>query len=156
MKRVHFSLAMPKWHEWLVYVSVGLLTVTGAAWLLFDSYGSVEGEFGPEKSPFLPWLLMSHGVLAYVFAVVAAMLVPVHIRLGWNALRNRVSGLVVIAVSLLLTATGLLLYYASAEALRDVASASHWITGLALPLLLFIHVARGKSQSGTPQSGTPK
>lgn len=144
MKRIHFSLALPKWHEWLVYLSVGLLTLTGVAWLLLDRFGKVEGEFGPEQNPALPWLLAGHGVVAYLFLVVAAMLVPVHIRLGWNAFRNRVSGLFIVTTGLFLALTGLLLYYASAEGLRGATSSLHWIIGLGLPIALVVHVVRGK------------
>ena len=150
MKRIHFSLALPKWHEWLVYLSVGLLTVTGLVWLWLDKFGKVEGEFGLEQNPALPWLLSAHGVLAYAFLVVAAILVPVHMRLGWNALRNRVSGLTLVAIGLFLAATGLLLYYATAEGLRGASSTIHWVVGLALPVLLAIHVIRGRRSARVP------
>lgn len=150
MKRIHFSLALPRWHEWLVYVSVGLLTVTGLAWLSVDEFGKVQGEFGPEQNPALPWLLLAHGVVAYAFLVIAAMLVPVHIRLGWNALRNRVSGVSLVAIALLLAATGLLLYYTTAEGLRAVSSIFHWAVGIALPILLAVHVVRGKRSGAAP------
>ena len=145
MKRAHFSLALPKWHEWLVYVSVALLTLTGAAWLLLDRFGKVEGEFGPERHPALPWLLAGHGVLAYAFLIIAAMLVPVHMRLGWRTARNRRSGLALVLAGLFLAATALLLYYASAEGLRSLTSLLHWSVGTTLPLLLILHVARGKA-----------
>lgn len=151
MKRVHFSLALPKWHERLVYSTAGLLTATGIAWLLLDRFFKVEGEFGPEQSPALPWLLFGHGVLAYVFLVVAAMLLPVHVRLGWNALRNRLSGLVLITIGTVLAATGLLLYYASVDGLRSASSTAHWIVGLALPIALVVHVIRGKASQPSPK-----
>jgi len=147
MKRIHFSLALPKWHEWLIYISTGLLTVTGAAWLLLDRFGKVNGEFGPESNPALPWLLAAHGVAAYAVLIIAAMVVPVHVRLGWNARKNRWSGAVVAGTGLFLALTGLLLYYASAEALRALTSLFHWVVGLALPALLAWHVIRGKSSN---------
>jgi hypothetical protein len=147
---MHFSLALPKWHEWLVYGSAGLLTLTGLAWLYLDRFGKVQSLFGPEQNPALPWLLSAHGVLAYAFLIIAAMLVPVHMRLGWNALRNRWSGLVLVATGLFLAVTGLLLYYTSAEELRAASSSVHWIVGIGLPLVLAIHVIRGK-RSQPPQ-----
>lgn len=152
MKRIHFSLALPKWHEWLVYLSVGILTLTGIGWLLLDAFGKVEGAFGPEQNPALPWLLMIHGIVAYAFLVIAAMLVPVHIRLGWNAMRNRTSGLSLVVAGLVLAASALLLYYAGAEGLRGWSSTLHWLVGLALPLLLIVHVIRGKSDHPKPQT----
>lgn len=145
MKRIHFSLAMPKWHEWLVYASVALLTVTGLVWLWLDRFGKVQGEFGPESNPALPWLLSAHGVFAYAFLIIAAMLIPVHMRLGWNAARNRWSGLSLAGIGLFLAISGLLLYYASAEELRSLSSVAHWVVGIALPLLLVWHVLRGRA-----------
>lgn len=150
MKRIHFSLSLPRWHEWLVYVTAGLLTLTGAAWLIVDRFGKVQGEFGPEQSPALPWLLMAHGVLAYAFLVAAAMLLPVHVRLGWNAARNRKSGLLLVSIAAVLAITGLGLYYLSAETLRSLSSTAHWVIGLALPIGLIVHVLRGKSGRPKP------
>jgi uncharacterized membrane protein YkvI len=150
MKRIHFSLALAKWHEWLVYLTIGLLTATGLAWLWLDKFGKVQGDFGPEQNPALPWLLLLHGVIAYAFLIVSAMLVPVHMRLGWNALRNRLSGLALVTVGLFLAATGLLLYYATAEGLRDASSTLHWIVGIGLPAILIIHVVRGRRSRSSP------
>lgn len=154
MKRVHFTLPLPKWHEWLVYLTVGLLTLSGLAWLWLDKFGKVQGEFGPEQSPALPWLLLVHGVVAYAFLIVAAMLVPVHVRLGWNALRNRVSGLTLVGFGLVLAVTGLLLYYATTEGLRALSSTAHWVVGIALPIALAVHIVRGKRSSALP--ATPR
>lgn len=146
MKRPpQFSLKLPRWHEWLVYASSGLLLATGIAWLLFDRYGKVEGDFGPEPNPYLPWLLLAHGVAAYAFAIVAAMLVPVHMKLGWSSGRNRRSGLLVVSITLFLVLTGLALYYSTAEGLRPAASLSHWAVGVVLPVFTVIHVVRGKA-----------
>src|SRR4051794_20760678 len=144
MKRPpQFSLKLPRWHEWLVYGPAGLLFASGVAWLLLDRFGQTEGEFGLEPSPALPSLLLSHGVAAYAFAIVAAMLVPVHMRLGWSSGRNRRSGLLLVGVSLFLVLTGLALYYSTAEALRAAASVAHWAAGLLLPAMLVIHLIRG-------------
>lgn len=144
MKRVHFSLQMPRWHEWLVYGGAALLAVTGVAWLVLDRFGKIDGDFGPEQNPLLPLLLLAHGVMAYAFLIVAAMLIPVHMRLGWNAQRNRGSGLALVASTSALTITGLMLYYSSGESLRGLSSIAHWVVGLALPAMLIVHVVRGK------------
>lgn len=144
-KRPVFNLRLAAWNEWLICSTVCALLGSGVGWLLLDKFGEVQGEFGPEPSPALPWLLSLHGVLAYVFVIASAMLINVHMRLGWYAHRNRVSGITLIAVSLMLTASGLLLYYATAEQLRGIASTAHWLIGLALPIALIVHLLRGKS-----------
>lgn len=138
-KRPSFTLRLATWHEWLIYLAVGALVGSGTGWLLLDKFGKVEGEFGSEPHPALPWLLTLHGVLAYLFVIACAMLITVHIRLGWHARRNRVSGITLVVISLLLTLSGLLLYYTAAEQLRAVISTAHWVIGLALPLALLVH-----------------
>lgn len=143
-RRLQFKLALTKWHEWLIYATTAVLLLTGVGWLLLERFGQVEGEFGAEPSSALPWLLMVHGAAAYAFVILSAMLVPVHMRLGWNASRNRPSGLLMVGISLFLALSGLALYYSSAERLRSLSSTSHWLVGLALPLLLVIHLVRGK------------
>jgi hypothetical protein len=136
---------LARWHEWLIYASIALLTVSGLAWLLLDRFGKVEGDFGLEPHPALPWLLMVHGVVAYAFLVIAAALFPLHVRFGWIKKRNRWSGATLLAVSLFLAATGLVLYYAAAEGLRGSASVAHWVVGIGMPLALVVHVIRGKA-----------
>lgn len=153
MKRPSFALRLPRRHEWLVYSTAGLLLITGGAWLLLDRFGKLEGDFGPEPSPYLPWLLLTHGVAAYGFTMVAAMLVPVHMKLGWSSGRNRRSGLLLVSISLFLVLTGLALYYSTAEGLRSAASVSHWAIGLALPVLIVVHLVRGKASR--PPARTP-
>lgn len=141
-RRPSFAVKLQRWHEWLVYLSIALLFFTGIGWLLFDRFGKVTGEFGEESSPALPWLLLAHGTAAYFCAIIVAMLVPVHIRLGWNTGRNKKSGLTLVSVCLFLTLTGLALYYSTAEQLRSTASLAHWIVGIMFPLALVTHLFR--------------
>lgn len=136
---------LARWHEWLIYASIALLTVSGLAWLLLDRFGQVDGDFGPEPHPALPWLLMVHGLAAYAFLVIAAALFPLHVRFGWIKRRNRWSGATLLTVSFVLAATGLALYYATAEGLRAATSFAHWAVGICMPLALIIHVIRGKA-----------
>lgn len=138
------KFALPKWHEWLVYGSLGLLFLTGLAWLLLGRFGKVEGAFGLEPNPALPWLLTVHGIVAYAFLIVLGMLVPVHMVRGWSAGHNRRSGLTIVSAVLVLAASGLVLYYSSAEALRGNASTAHWLLGLIFPLILVVHIVQGR------------
>ena len=151
MKRPQFSIRLPRWHEWLVYGATALLFVTGSAWLLLDRFGKVQGEFGPEPNHVLPWMLLAHGTAAYAFAIIAAMLIPVHMRLGWKSGRNRPSGLLLVGVGLFLLLSGLALYYSTGEALRAAASLSHWLVGLVMPIAIVIHLVRGKRSRPKPR-----
>ena len=38
---------LPRWHEGSIYLTFGLLVVTGVAWLILDRWVRIEGEFGP-------------------------------------------------------------------------------------------------------------
>ncbi len=136
---------LPRWHERLIYLGIALLLGTGVAWLLLDHFGQIEGDFGPEPHPALPWLLMAHGIAAYAFLVIVSALLPLHVRIGWVKQRNRWSGACLLLVGLLLSTTGLMLYYAAAERLRAQASLAHWTAGIALPLALGLHAALGKA-----------
>ena len=136
---------LPRWQEWTVYVSFGLLIATGIAWLLLEHFVRVAGPFGPEPHPAEHWALVAHGLVAYAFLIVVGTMVPVHIIAGWNTRRNLKSGLTLVATLLFLAVTALGLYYLGDESVRPQTSLIHWIAGLiALPLLL-IHALKGRS-----------
>lgn len=144
MKKVRRPGKLPRWQEWAVYVSFGLLIATGIVWLLLDFFVRVAGEFEPEHHPVEQWALMAHGIIAYGFLIVAGAMIPVHITLGWNIRRNFKSGLTLAGTLLLLACTALGLYYLSDEIGRYWVSVIHWSVGLtALPILL-IHALRGR------------
>lgn len=137
---------LPRWQEWAVYLGFALLLATGVAWLLFERFVRVAGEFGPEHHPAEHIALIVHGVVAYAFLTLGGAMIPVHIIGGWNAKRNVKSGVTLVATLLILGTTALGLYYLGDEVLRAGISAAHWVTGLvALPLLLIhaLPVRRG-------------
>ena len=144
MKKVRRPGRLPRWQEWSVYVSFGLLVASGIAWLLLDTFARVAGEFGPEHHPAEQWSLVAHGVVAYAFLIVAGAMVPVHITLGWNTKRNLKTGLTLAGILLLLAVTGLGLYYLGDEVSRHWVSIVHWTVGLAAALVLLIHALIGR------------
>jgi hypothetical protein len=144
MKKVRRPGRLPRWQEWSVYVSFGLLAVTGIAWLLLDWFVRVEGEFGPEHHPAERWALITHGVAAYAFLIVAGAMIPVHVTLGWNTRRNIKTGLTLAGTLLLLAGTALGLYYFGGEASRNWVSVVHWGVGLAAVPVLALHALIGR------------
>jgi hypothetical protein len=141
MKRPPTRLA--RWHEWSIYSLFGLLLATGVAWLVFDKWVRVAGEFGEEHHPAEHLLIILHGIGAYAFLVIAGALIPVHVKVGWSMAKNRTSGITLAAILGFLALTALGLYYVGDEAARDWSSLAHWAIGIvALPILL-IHVLRG-------------
>jgi hypothetical protein len=141
---VHFTVKLRTSHRWAIYLISSALFLTGAAWLVLDTWVRVEGAFGPEHHPVQTSMLALHGAAAFAFLVATGALIPVHIRLAWAARMNRTTGVATIIMGLLLAASGLLLYYASAESLRATASLIHWIIGLAAPSMLIVHTVMGR------------
>ena len=136
---------LPRWQEWSVYVSFGLLVASGVAWLLLESFVRVAGEFGPEHHPAEHWALIAHGVAAYGFLIIGGAMIPVHITLGWNTRRNLKAGVTLAGTCLILAVTALGLYYLGDEISRHWVSIVHWSIGLfAVPALL-IHAIVGRS-----------
>jgi hypothetical protein len=135
---------LPRWQEWSVYVSLGLLVATGMAWLLLDWLVRVEGEFGPEHHPAERWSLVAHGIAAYAFLILAGALIPIHIKLGWNIRRNFKSGVTLAGICLLLAVTALGLYYLGDDIARNWVSIAHWAAGLVVVPVLLIHAIGGR------------
>ncbi len=135
---------LPRWHERSIYWSLGLLAVSGAAWLLFDYFVRVEGEFGPEHHPIQAWSLMVHGIVAYAFLVVAGALIPVHVRVGLAQHKNLKSGVALGLLCIGGSLTALALYYLGNETGRQFASLTHWIAGLVIVPTLIVHALRGR------------
>jgi len=127
-----------------LYAVSALLWSTGAAYWLLERAAAGE-ELGAASAAWRPRLLALHGAGAVLFLVILGTLLPHHVRRAWRAGANRWSGAVAIGTGAVLTTTGWLLYYAGDEGVRAVAIAVHDLVGLALPLALLLHVARGRA-----------
>ena len=136
MQRSSFRLNRP--FKALVYLSFGVLLLTGAGWMY--AQGRLEDQ-GWETVPRL--LMKIHGGAAMLALLVLGALAT-HIRRGWKADKNRLSGAVLIAVNAFLIVTGYGLYYAGGEALREWLSRWHAWIGLASGMLLPAHVLAGR------------
>jgi len=120
--------------RWSIYTNVFALLATGVAWWALDT--------GP--SAVRHYLIAAHGLAAMAFLVALGATFTLHVREGWRRRLNRASGAVVLAIASVLTLSAFGLYYIGSEALRDVASDLHIVVGLALPLLLAVHVVLGR------------
>lgn len=130
-------------HKAVLYAITFALFGTGAAWAWFHYFGKAEGEFGPVIHPAEPWMLKAHGAAAMGILVMLGTLLPIHVKRGWQARRNRSSGGGLLAVFGILTFTGYGLYYAGGEKLREWTSLIHLWLGLALPITIALHVWLG-------------
>lgn len=132
-------IRLRKRQEWAVYLVAAVLWASGLAWLLLENYVRIESDFGPVHHWSQAWLLKLHGVLA-MFAVWGfGVMWTFHIRRAWRLRRHRASGGTMFTVVLTLSLTGLLLYYAGGETLRQWSSLVHWVIGLAAGLALIVH-----------------
>jgi len=120
-------------------VGVLVLVLTGLAWLAVHYQGRPRGDFGDAPHPAEPWLLRLHGIAAYFFLLVLGSMGTVHVMLAWRMRRNRFSGIALLAIAAVLMLTALGLYYGP-EAAHAAASIAHWLCGLVLLPLLWLHV----------------
>ena len=72
--------------------------------------------------------------------VLSGTVLTAHVRFAWRAGRNRTNGSIFLGAFGILTITGYGLYYAGDERLRAWTSWIHLGVGLALPILLLIHI----------------
>jgi cyanate permease len=85
-----------------------------------------------------------HGAAAMVILLLIGTLLTAHVRFPWRAGRNRINGSIFLGAFAVLSVTGYGLYYAGGERLRSWTSWIHLGVGLALPILLLLHVFLGK------------
>ena len=125
-----------------IYALFATLLATGAAWLVADALK--DGDGGEIWQAIAANLLMIHGGAAMAALVLLGALYPLHMRLGWRANRNRVSGSVMVTINGLLIVTAFGLYYAGSDVLRAWTGYVHIAAGLALPMLFGMHLLLGR------------
>ncbi|MCB1601843.1 MAG: DUF4405 domain-containing protein [Rhodanobacteraceae bacterium] len=135
---------MPRWVRLAVY-GVGLLCAfSGVLWLLLHHFVQVEGEFGPEPSPFQHPLLVLHGVVAAMLIWLFGLLWLTHVRRAWKRRRNWRSGGFMVLLLAWLAISGLGLYYLGSEQWRQYTGIAHWLAGIIATLWLPFHIWRGR------------
>lgn len=130
--------------KWSLYLSLGLLFLSGIAWLILHYFFTTETEFGTAPSPFEHTVLAIHGVAVPVFLVVFGTLFPTHIQRAFKARQNFLSGMFFIATLFILIASGYALYYSGNEANRSIASTTHSVIGILIVPFLLLHMTIGR------------
>jgi hypothetical protein len=128
-------------HRSLLYGVIALLFLSGVAWTYWSDWVPSRGDFEIGAKA---WAMKIHGAAAMAILVLIGMLLTSHVRIAWRLRRNRGNGLLFLTAFAVLTVTGYGLYYAGGESLRAWTSWIHLGVGLALPLLLILHVWLGK------------
>jgi 4-amino-4-deoxy-L-arabinose transferase-like glycosyltransferase len=127
----------------LLYATVIVLFVTGAAWLPMERLRQ-----DPAAEPWnkgAAYLLMLHGGAAMLMLVLIGALIPIHSRVSWRRKENRISGTVMLAANAVLILTAFGLYYLGSETLRRWTSDLHTFVGLGVPILVAAHVLAGRA-----------
>lgn len=137
------GVRLSRGHQAWLHAAGAVLFATGAAWLVLHHFLQVRGEFGDEPRALEPWCLRLHGAAAMGFLVLLGTLVRGHLPGGWRSRRNRVSGVGLVSLNLVLIATGWALYYLGGEIVRPLVSVAHWGVGVGLPFGLLWHARRG-------------
>ena len=130
-------MQLEAWFRWTIYGVVAALFVTGATWLMADALK--DGPSGDAWQEIGANLLMVHGGAAMAMLMVLGALIPVHIRRGWRARKNRLSGGAMVTLNALLIATAFGLYYCGSDLMRPWISDAHIAAGFALAALIVIH-----------------
>ena len=142
MRRIPSELIrLNPFHRRLLYGVLALLFLSGVTWAYWNYLVSLPGDFEMTAKT---WAMKIHGAAAMVILVLVGMLLTGHVPFAWRARRNRSNGSVFLGAFGVLTATGYGLYYAGGEKMRAWSSWIHLAVGLALPLLLILHVWLGK------------
>ena len=128
--------------RYALYAALTLLFVTGAAWLVADQLkvGALDDFWQFAAAT----LLALHGGAAMVTLLLLGALFPLHVRPSWRSQRNRAMGLIMVAAGGVLIATAYGLYYSGSEGPRLWMSWIHTCIGLALPILVLLHVVTGR------------
>lgn len=139
-------IRLGKNHKRWLYGTLTLLWASGAFWLVLHYFFMAQGEFGPMPNPLEKWGLRLHGLAAFAMLVAIGSVLPVHARRAWNLRKNRATGIVIKSLFLWLALTAYALYYFADDEARPWLPWLHWGVGLAIPLLLAGHIARGRKR----------
>lgn len=134
------KIAKPYWRR--LFIIAGSTWTSGAVWLVFHHFLMQKGEFGPTPNPMEPWLLELHGAFAFLLTWVFGLIWGVHVSKALPFKRRKITGIAVVSLMIVLTATGYLLYYVGADEPRQIISVCHWALGLVAPVIFFLHRSR--------------
>ncbi|MBI5005932.1 MAG: cytochrome b/b6 domain-containing protein [Nitrosomonadales bacterium] len=132
--------------------AIWLVVLSGVLWIALGFYLDADDYTDPLRA----WrhrVLVLHGIAAYVLLWVIGRLFALHQQGNWRAQRNRASGLALSLALLLLAGSGLTLYYPPHEDWRDAFSMLHQVLGVALVLLVPLHVVLARKDRQRRRAG---
>lgn len=141
-------IRLKRLQRYLLYIVLLALFLSGAAWAYWNHLTALPGDFEASAKS---WVMKIHGGAAMAILVLIGMLLNGHVRFAWRARRNRTNGSIFLSAFAVLIITGYGLYYAGGEKLRAATSWIHLAVGLALPILLLIHILLGRRSRHSAQ-----
>lgn len=123
-----------------VYLALALLVASGLVWLVAHFVLPLPEDAA--RHPLEPWAMRVHGAATMLGMMVLGGLWGPHVLGAWERRNHRWSGGTMAGLWLGLALSGYGLYYLADEGWRDIASSSHILLGLAIPVGLGIHVWR--------------
>jgi hypothetical protein len=135
---------VPNWLRRCLYASLGLLWLSGLAWLILHWFFAREAEFGVAPHPWQPRILVIHGVLAVVATFLFGWIAGSHVGASWRRGAQRVSGVSLIALLVVLALTGLGSYYLTWDGARTANSLVHEIAGVLAIVPALVHWATAR------------
>lgn len=138
----HVIVRLSVWLRRTLYVAVGVLFLTGTAWFVGNRFTEFSRSETWQRTS--TYLMMVHGGAGMAFLFVFGALGAAHVPVAWRADKNRRSGIVMLAASVVLSVTAFGLYYVGSETLRHWTSELHLAIGLGLPILLVLHIVVGR------------
>lgn len=135
------SIRLKRLQRYFLYAVLALLFLSGVAWAYWNYLAASPGDFEANAKT---WTMKIHGAAAMAILVLIGMLLTGHVRFAWRARRNRANGSIFLSAFAVLTVTGYGLYYLGGERVRAWTSWIHLAVGLALPILLLIHIVLGR------------
>ncbi len=112
------------------YAILGLLWLSGCAWLILDGWFARTGPFGAEPHPLQPPLLLAHGVLAIAAAYLLGWISARHARHWWPRRWRRASGATFAVLLAALSLSGFALFFLTDDGWRQVAALGHDVLGV--------------------------
>jgi hypothetical protein len=113
---------MPSWQRRFILSSFFLCALSGLVYFFFPQL---------QLYVFIPasrFILATHGISASFVLIALGLVLPVHLKAGWLAKSNRLSGVFQIVCLLTLIGSGFLLYYGP-EPLRDLTLLAIYLSG---------------------------
>ena len=135
-----------RFNKILVYLSFFGLSLSGIIWCVFHYFIRESNKIMFYHHPLEHKVLVVHGIFGYIFIFVFGFIWNIHIK-KWLSAKNKniKSGIIMIVIFLLLSVTGLMLYYSSCEKIQQYSKITHIVLGIFCILVFLIHILKVKS-----------